>query len=53
VLLRRLDRPASALVETDREVDADDDVVVTRTDRGWLLTWPGGTPSGTVRVRLR
>jgi beta-galactosidase len=53
VLLRRLDRPGSALVETDREVDADTDVVVSRTGSGWLLTWPGGTASGTVRVRLR
>jgi beta-galactosidase len=52
VLLRRLDRPGSAMVETDHEVDVDDDVVVTRTDAGVLLTWPGGTASGTVRVRL-
>ena len=53
LLLRRLDRPGSALVETDREVEADDDVTVTRTDQGALLTWPGGTASDRVTVRLR
>jgi beta-galactosidase len=53
LLLRRLDRSGSALVETDREVEADEDVTVTRTDEGVLLTWPGGAASDRISVRLR
>jgi beta-galactosidase len=51
VLLRRLDRPFSALLETDREVDADGDATVVATETGWRLSWPGGG-DGPVRVRL-
>ena len=52
VSLRRLDRPFSALIDSDREVAADGDATVVRTEAGWRLSWPGGGGEVPVRVRL-
>ena len=52
VLLRRTSRAGAAFVETDRDVVADGEAEVSRTDGGALVTWPGTAVDEPVRVRL-
>ncbi|TDD21677.1 glycosyl hydrolase [Kribbella turkmenica] len=52
LLLRRAAGSGSALIETTRNVSADGDAGVSRTDQGWLLRWPAGAPGSRLTVRL-
>ena len=52
VVLRRGNGPGRALLETDREVRVDEDAQVEQTERGALVSWPGGADGEALPVRL-
>ena len=52
VLLRRGPGAGQALIETARAVVVDGDADATRTDDGWLVSWPAGHDGGQLRVAL-
>jgi beta-galactosidase len=52
VLLRRGSGPGRALVETDRDALVSGDLTASRTDAGWLVTWPEGDPDDRLELRL-
>ncbi|WP_432893198.1 beta-galactosidase [Kribbella sp. CA-245084] len=52
VLLRRSSDAGSALIETTRDVVVDDDATATRSEQGWLVTWPSDGATDRLTVRL-
>jgi beta-galactosidase len=52
VLLRRGPGAGQALLETARDVVVDGDLTASRTDAGWLVTWPAGAEGDQLVIRL-
>jgi beta-galactosidase len=52
VLLRRAAGQGRALIETNRTVSADGSAAVSRTEQGWLVTWPAGRAGDRLTLRL-
>ncbi|WP_132210482.1 beta-galactosidase [Kribbella steppae] len=52
LVLRRAAGPGRALIETARDVTADGDAAASRTEQGWLVTWPAGRAGDRLTVRL-